>query len=1071
MSFAEELPLSAWDPPVSIQVTPREPCPECGRPLRASQPLGLCPHCALNDLADGLGSPSGLAERRDSFRPGLGFGDYELLEEVGAGGMGVVYRARQRSLRRLVAIKVLHIRPQADPNLVRRFRAEAVAAGSLSHPHIVTIHDVGIHEGQSFLAMDFVPGESLAAMARDAAVSPRQVAVWMKAIAEAIEHAHERGILHRDLKPSNVMIDASGQPRILDFGLARRFDEDSSLTLSGQVVGSPNYMAPEQAAGGRNGVRRTTDVYGLGAILYHLLTGRPPSQGASIMETLQQVLHGDPPAPGLIRPGVPSELETICLKCLSREPERRYATAQQVADDLGRYLDDVPIHARPVSGAETAWRWCRRKPALAVSLGLALTLLLTLSVGGPLVGIRIRQQQRVSEENLYAADINVASHRVREGNLRAAGESLARIASSPWQRDLRGWEWRYLMDRCRGQQMAVLRGHTTFVASVAFAPTDSRLASIDEGGRLILWDWRETRLVADWIAHVPGEHHDARPWNRRHDAVFSPDGRWLATGGGDGWVRVWDVGTQREVFALPTPARGVASLQFSGDGRRLLTAAVNAELALWDLQGPQGPLPLARWHADTTWIFRAFFSRQGSEVIAVGNRSISTWSLADPGRPSRVTDWTEFSDAIVASLDQERVASYSFESERLKLWEPSHSGPAKEFEAAKSTIACLAFAPGGQRLASGGFDGCLGIWDIGLGTEQVRLSGHQGEIRSVAWSLQHEVVASGGTDGTIRVWNVEPASFRQPELKHGSKVQSLRFLAQGTSLLSVGPGSLSDAGHSVVRLWDVASGKLTASHTLTGRPIHNALGLNASGNQVTVADIIQSKGMIADRLRILGLPSLGWVAEMEGQAAAFTMEGSGLVLARDRRLFLRKDLEVPPTLLGIADSLISKLAVSPQGRMAAIRTEIRPRDIQFIELAPGNAPIPCVGHEDAIEELQFSPDGRYLATGSWDQTVGLWDVRSRSLVRRLRGHRGSVNCVAFSTDGRTLASGADDGTVRLWDLRTLRELAVLDAQPAGVWAIAFSPDGRRVAAGSWNGTVRFWYAPWFEEAASPSPVQ
>jgi serine/threonine protein kinase len=255
--------------------------------------------------------------------------------------MGVVYKARQKSLDRIVALKLLWFGPHAPAESVKRFRAEAVATAALQHPNIVAIHEVGFCEGQHFIAMDFVEGQSLTQVIADGglrAADFRRQANWIKTIAEAVHYAHERGILHRDLKPSNVLINAQGQPQVVDFGLAKRLEGDSELTITGQVLGSPNYMSPEQATGKRGTVSRRTDVYALGAILYHALTGRPPFMGEGLAETVQQVLNVDPVPPRMLNPGVPADLETVCLKCLENQPAIRLAYEQMIDVEFVRFI-------------------------------------------------------------------------------------------------------------------------------------------------------------------------------------------------------------------------------------------------------------------------------------------------------------------------------------------------------------------------------------------------------------------------------------------------------------------------------------------------------------------------------------------------------------------------------------------------------------------------------------------------------------------------------------------------------------------------------------------------------------
>lgn len=299
-------------------------------------------------------------------------GDYELLEEIARGGMGVVYKARQKSLDRIVAVKMIRDSALARPADVARFQSEAAAAAGLRHPNIVAIHEVGQHEGRHFFSMDYIEGASLATHARDNPFSPVAAATMVQTIACAVQAAHDQGILHRDLKPSNVLIDAHGQPHVTDFGLAKRLEVDSQLTGSEQVLGTPAYMPPEQARGDRRQIGFASDVYSLGAILYELLTGRPPFRGDSPMATIRQVLESEPVSPRRLNPAVPSDLETICLKCLEKEPARRYASAQALADDLRRLLVGEPIRALRITAIGRSVKWARRRPAIAALLAAVL---------------------------------------------------------------------------------------------------------------------------------------------------------------------------------------------------------------------------------------------------------------------------------------------------------------------------------------------------------------------------------------------------------------------------------------------------------------------------------------------------------------------------------------------------------------------------------------------------------------------------------------------------------------------------------------------------------------------------
>ncbi len=359
---------------------PENLCSKCSAPISGEVAGGFCTACLLEE---GL-SPADLAQNPITLRY---FGDYELIEEIARGGMGVVFKAHQRSLNRLVAVKMILSGHLASEGQAQRFRAEARAAAALQHPGIVAIHEVGEHEGLLFFSMDYIAGQNLAQLVRDGPWPATRAAQCVREIAGAIQYAHEQGVLHRDLKPSNVPVDGNGKPHVTDFGLAKQLNadpqlstNDPQLTLSGQVLGSPNFMPPEQAAGKHRELSPASDVYSLGALLYQLISGRPPFVAETIPATLRMVAEQEPVSPRLLNASVPRDLETICVKCLEKDPGRRYPTAQDLADELGRFQRDEPIHARPVGVVLKVHRWCLRNKALAVAGTAVLALRSALAV-------------------------------------------------------------------------------------------------------------------------------------------------------------------------------------------------------------------------------------------------------------------------------------------------------------------------------------------------------------------------------------------------------------------------------------------------------------------------------------------------------------------------------------------------------------------------------------------------------------------------------------------------------------------------------------------------------------------
>jgi WD40 repeat protein/predicted Ser/Thr protein kinase len=946
------------------------------------------------------------------------FGDYELLTEIARGGMGVVYKARQKTLDRIVAVKLILAGQFADKDSIQRFRTEASAAAALQHPNIVAIHEVGVHQGEHYLAMDFVEGPNLTKLISDSGFRNsdfKKAGRYVKIIAEAIHYAHERGILHRDLKPSNVLIDGHDQPRVTDFGLAKfvlppsggflasepaKAGTTNDLTLTGHVLGSPNYISPEQASGKRGATSRATDVYSLGAILYHLVTGRPPFLAESVAETLEQVLHSEPVSPRLWNPRIPADLETISLKCLEKEPARRYATAQELAEELGRFLNDEPLHARPVSRGEKLRRWCRRKPALAGALASALALLVVVAVGSPIAALRIKREQQRTQRNLVAQYVANGTRLMNDGDLFGSllwyAEALRLDEGSPEREEPHRIRIASVLRQC--PKLMNVFTHGTMLYAAQFSPDGKCLVTASDDRTARVWDVNAGQTL------VTVRHGD-----EVFDAAFSPDGQRIVTSSEDGTARVWDAQTGT---ALTPPLRHgdtVWRACFSPDGKLVATASGDQTAQIWNATtGERIGSPFQ--HEDK--VVRVAFSPDMRLLSAVtwGDEG-SVWEIATGKRLFHGRHDSFQYTEVAFSPDSRRFLTVDGPS--LRVWEAS-TGQECSFSPLKHrrSIASAVFSPNGRYVVTTADDNTTAVWDVATGQTVFSPAIQREDVNlQVAFSPDNRRVLTAGHDKIGRVWNARTGRAVCPPLKHILMVKRCAFNPDGRRLLTY---SCDQAG----RVWDLATSEAFhpfAPAGFDGFGIRSAArgGMLVRGpsNTVCITDATRSKVLTV-------LPH-----EFRVTYAAFSPDDQTVITACGR-----------PNAVSSTRAAIF-LWDTATGRCLN-RT---PMETAF-----------------ELNCAAFSADGTRLVTGGLDFTARVWDARDgRPLTDSLRqGHE--VMWVGFSPDGRSILTGCWDNTARVWDVATGRPTTAVLQHKARVCGAAWSADGRRLETLTRDGHRQTW---------------
>jgi WD40 repeat protein/predicted Ser/Thr protein kinase len=1009
-----------------------------------------------------LGQAGSLAgATQPAFAQGSALGGYELIREIGRGGMGLVYLARQAGLNRLVCVKLLLTGTRAAESEVDRFRVEAEAAARLQHPNIVAIHEVGCHEGQHFFSMEYVEGSTLGELVRDGPLPADRAAAYLRAAAGAIDHAHRMGILHRDLKPSNILIDETDRPRITDFGLAGHIDGSGRLTQSGAILGTPSYMPPEQAEGGHGSP--AGDVYALGAILYELTTGRPPFQGESALDTLLLVRRSEPVRPRLLNPKVPPDLETITLTCLEKDPSRRYATALALADELALFLDRKPILARPVGRVRRCARWCHRNPVLA-SLIAASVLLSAVAASFAAVSWRALDRAKVAlsgltqanqletaqrriadgeresaQAHLYLARVQMATQAYQSADLSGMESYLAASQPKPGQADRRSWEWYYLLGLTR-QERRTLEGHNGAVRALAWSRDGRRIASAGDDRSVNIWDATSGSLLHRLEGHT--DVVQALAWTR--------DGTRIASAGRDDAIRVWNAEAGQLLYGVPTLKGGVRALAWDAGGRRL-AAAVGLDVMILD---PAASQTIATLRGHTEFVAAVSWSSDGSRLASGGDdRWVLIWD-PETSRPlHRLAGHTGWVNAVAWAPAGDRVASVGQDG-TLRVWESATGralavGPGTE----DAGLLAVSWSPDGANLLTAGADRGVTIWDAADVRRLRTLRGHRATVRAAAWSPDGGLLASADDESAVKIWSAAASSDGALVLSGVAPVKSVSWSPDGASLATFDL-------EGTIQLWDPLSGrslrKLATSDSRSKAPCWDEAGRRLAAvrdDRILIWDLRAASA--GPPLSLGGHEGPVWCVAWDptGRLLA-SAGGDGAILLRNGRTgtVLRR--------LPSPGKEVRLLCWSFDGRLLA--TAGAETQIQIWE-ADGRLLRNLSGPPASLNGLAFRPDGRELAAACGDGSIRRWSLATGDELPMLKGAHGPAWCVSWSPDGRRIASAAQDATVTLWDSTTSQEALVLRGHRGSVWSVSWSPDGRRIASAGADQTIRVWNAaPGFE---------